>query len=95
MSLTTQEPQFAYVCSGTSNILIARFMLDLRGVSDIRAADDDSLPGVVGTLSSVRFAGNVVDVDHPMWTINASDDVEDADHVARQQEEEGNASVTE
>jgi len=77
LNLLVKVPQFSYVCVGASNILIARFMLDLRGITNIR---DYSAPGGV-TVSSIKFVGNVVDMDSPTWTKNASDEDDPEDDI--------------
>jgi len=66
-----KETRFFHVCAAISNILIARFMLDLRGLSQSSGDDDPSV------VSSIKFLGNLgapLEVNGSTWTTNASDE---------------------
>jgi len=73
LSISQKGPtQFSYVCGTMTNILISRFMLDLRGVYYTSGADDD-----LDVMSSLRFAGNLgapLDINGSTWVTDACDE---------------------
>jgi len=67
---------FMYICGALSNVLVARFILDLRGVL-YGTPDDD------GAISSVKFVENLgvpPEIDRSTWMTGAGEELTE-DHI--------------